>query len=889
MLKIFKSSFNIIFDKDKDIDIRTYNLVMWSGIASSFLGTIICILANTSIWGAVHTLFVFFGAILCMWIGNRFGKYELGRFLLGIGIIFLIPAIWMTGGGLHSGVNLWLVYGMVYLTILFQGRKLTPYIVLYIAVIVSVFAISYYHPNYILKFYRMRDVYTSVMLSAFAVGVILMLTIRYQFFIYSQVREIAKQRHEQLEEINEMQKSFFASISHEIRTPINTIIGLNEMNLRMDSSEEVQENCINIQGASKMLLSLINDILDLSKIQSGKMDIVCEQYEVTNLLSELVNMSWVRAHDKGLEFHLDVAESIPSMLYGDSVRLKQILINMLTNAIKYTEKGSVTLRMRGERKENNLILLQVSVQDTGIGIKKEDLGSLFDAFKRVDQERNSNIEGTGLGLAISGELAELMGGKIKVDSIYHQGTTFTLSIEQKIIDDKPIGPVSNRMKTKGKKSEYIPRFQAKDARVLVVDDNEMNLLVAKKLLRETKVQVDVAKSGLQCLEMTSKKHYHAIFMDHLMPDMDGIETLKMLRKQTVGPCINTPVVAMTANAGSDMESFYLREGFQGYLVKPINTMLFEAMLEKCLPRELVIMNQTFEDDNFEETEVRISKNYKKKLTISADSVCDLPKDILEKYQIPILPYYVTSDEGRFQEGTEIWPENIQEFLEKNRKMKSSAPEIEEYENFFGHELGEAEQIIHICMTSKTSEGYGRAKEAAESFDHVYVVDSEHLSTGMGLMVLEAAKMAAANEDVSTILATLENVKKRIVTSFMLKETNQLYFNGRISSVVNRISRLFSLYPVIYLRNGYMKVGAVKYGRLRDAYKSYIRTILKNKDIDKEYVFMTGAMIRCDERENFKNEVQKYHDFEHVVDAETSSAITSNCGIGTIGIIYILKE
>ncbi len=291
----------------------------------------------------------------------------------------------------------------------------------------------------------------------------------------------------------------------------------------------------------------------------------------------------MRAYDKKLEFKLDVSPDIPSMLYGDDIRIKQILTNMLTNAIKYTHKGSVTLQAKCRQVDKEHVNLIISVSDTGIGIRKEDIKYLFMSFKRVDEKKNGAIEGTGLGLAISHQLAGLMGGEIKVDSVYQRGTTFTLVLEQEIVSKSPIGPIKDIMKGSfHNRKKYKQSFEAPEARVLVVDDNEMNLMVAVKLLRATKVQVETASDGQECLEMTRKKYYHAIFMDHMMPKLDGIETLKKLRHQENGLCKETPVVAMTANAFEEDKQEALKSGMNGHIPKPIDIDNLFTTLDKIL-------------------------------------------------------------------------------------------------------------------------------------------------------------------------------------------------------------------------------------------------------------------------------------------------------------------
>lgn len=894
MKNLIKIILKTLLDREADFERRMFNLVMVSGTVTSFFGVWICVLAHVSIWGVLSTFLIFVSTLVFLIMGNLYPKkIYLCKRMICIGIVIIMPVIWLTSGALNSGVNVWLAYGLVFIALLYSGKFFGLFSALYMILVTLAFVLSFVYPEYIFTFDSKQDAYISIFGSLLTVSMGLIITLKYYKRIYLEVNMINIEQQRKLEEINASQKSFFANISHEIRTPINTIIGLNEMNLRENLSADVQENCENIQGASRMLLSLINDILDISKIQSGKMEIVPEQYEIATLLSDIVNMIWVRAHNKGLEFKLDVSETIPRIMYGDSIRIKQILINLLTNAVKYTEKGSVTLEIKGEIINHKNIRLSMSVRDTGIGIKREDIGSLFDSFKRVDQHKTSNIEGTGLGLAISGQLAELMGGQIKVDSIYQQGSSFTLIIDQKIIDAAPVGAMGKNIKKRNqRKQEYVQSFEAPDAKILIVDDNRMNQIVATKLLSATKIQMDVADSGKQCLEMTFQNHYDAILMDHVMPGMDGIETLLRIRNQEFGRSKDVPIIALTANAGTGMEDFYKSKGFQGYLVKPISGILLEEMLVKFLPKELVHKNVIFEEDDDDDLDIQFSRSYRKKLIITVDSVCDLPPDYMKMYGILCMPYYVETENGRFKEGEEIWTENLFEYMKKNGGViKSSPPLIEEYEKFFGRALGEADQIIHISMTSKASEGYERALKASESFNNVYVVDSGHLSTGAGIMALVMAKRVMNGYVAEEILSEVEDLKKRISTTFILKSTNYLCNSGRMSKTVSRLCNAFSIYPSIKLKNGYLKISKLFFGNTQNAYKRYIAGQLANcENMHKEFVFLICSGCTIEERKMFREEIEKYCHFENIVEHTTGSAISTNCGPGTMGIMFIrIKE
>lgn len=387
---------------------------------------------------------------------------------------------------------------------------------------------------------------------------------------------------------NEAKSLFLSNMSHEIRTPINAVLGMNEMILRECRDEQLLTYAANIRSSGKTLLFLINDILDLSKIESGKMEIIEVEYEPAVLIMDLWNMIFLRAREKDLSIHFSLDETLPRVLYGDDVRIKQVVTNLLTNAVKYTPGGGIELYMAYERKGPEQICLIISVKDTGMGIKQEDMGKLFESFQRLEEEQNRHIEGTGLGMNITMSLLKLMDGEMKVESEYGKGSVFTVTIPQKIICDEPTGDFESiRSRQEQGRSEYRQAFEAPEARVLVVDDNTMNLTVFTSLLKRTRIQIDTAASGRACLELVKKQKYHIIFMDHMMPEMDGIETFHEIRKLEDFPNQDTPVIVLTANAVSGAREGYMKEGFADFLTKPIDGDVLEQTVAEYLPQELI--------------------------------------------------------------------------------------------------------------------------------------------------------------------------------------------------------------------------------------------------------------------------------------------------------------
>ncbi len=414
----------------------------------------------------------------------------------------------------------------------------------------------------------------------FAIGV------RYLFSAEEKLRESEELRKAKLaaENANRAKSDFLANMSHEIRTPINSVIGMNEMVLRETKESNIREYAKNIEYASKSLLSLINDILDFSKIESGKMEIVKGEYELSSFLMNIVSMAQVRAEVKKLKFCTEIDENLPVMLYGDEVRVRQVIENMLSNAVKYTGAGCVTLAVSSLVEDG--FSLKISVRDTGIGIQREDLEKLFKDFERLDLHRNRSVQGTGLGLAITKRLTEQMGGKISVESVYGEGSCFTVVIPQQVRDAHAIGDFRETYhKYLAEETREKESFTAPGAKVLVVDDNTMNLLVAEKLLARTKVQVTTCQSGRECLDWMRREYFDVILLDHMMPEMDGMETLAKSKELEGNRCVNTPVIALTANAVQGAREEYIRAGFHDYLSKPIEPKRLEEMLQKYISQK----------------------------------------------------------------------------------------------------------------------------------------------------------------------------------------------------------------------------------------------------------------------------------------------------------------
>ena len=442
-------------------------------------------------------------------------------------------------------------------------------------------------------------------LPLYTIGYMLGTCLLHIFVVGNEIDEYRRLRRESEVAIaaNKAKSAFLSNMSHEIRTPINAVLGMNEMILRESSDETILEYSENIRSAGKTLLGLINDILDFSKIESGKLDIVPVDYDLSSVLGDLVNMVQTRADEKGLVLVTDFDSNIPKLLNGDEIRIKQIITNILTNAVKYTEKGSITFKVGCEEPADDpdAVILKVKVSDTGIGIRQEDMDKLFSEFERIEEGRNRYEEGTGLGMSITRSLLAMMGSSLKVESEYGKGSVFFFDLRQKVVNREPLGDYETSYKEHLQKHrKYREKFTAPDAHILVVDDNPMNLVVFKGLVKQSMMMVDTAEDGDTGLSLAKDTKFDLIFMDHMMPGKNGIETLKELKAQTDSPNASTPVVCLTANAVSGARETYISSGFDDYLTKPIDAVKLEEMLLTFLPEEKVKKTVVSEEESTRE-------------------------------------------------------------------------------------------------------------------------------------------------------------------------------------------------------------------------------------------------------------------------------------------------
>ncbi|MCR5651336.1 MAG: DegV family EDD domain-containing protein [Lachnospiraceae bacterium] len=889
LFDFFKKASDAVKDYNRDFNHRIFlilSLVVEGVVIVAITGDLImgdnpreiAVIASTLILIPIVVL-------VCLY----FEKLNLGIKIIMLCVVFLtIPSLFFFGGGLEGGGVLWIIIAYMYVGLFLHGRWRKGMYLIVTAVALICYVVSYYHPEWVYPHTR-KMFFVDSFISLVLVGTLCYIMTWAQGHLFTDENRRAKKEAERAEELTRSQNRFFSNMSHEIRTPINSILGLNELILRNEKTpDEVVKDASGIQGAGKMLLALINDILDFSKIEAGSMDIVPVDYRIGDMLSEIVNMIWLRAHDKGLGFEVSVDPDVPMVLYGDEVRIKQVMINLLNNAVKYTKEGHVELRVESKDIDENTIELLISISDTGMGIKKEDLPYLFDAFKRVDEGKNRHIEGTGLGLNIVKQLVELMNGTVTVNSVYGEGSTFTVMLKQTVSDHNPVGELDIHNQQMMKRSNYESSFLAPEVRILIVDDNEMNLKVEKRLLEDTDMAIDTAKSGREALEMSTTYHYDAIFMDHLMPEMDGIECLELLRNQAGGLNRSTPVIVLTANAGSTNRDLYAKSGFDGYLVKPVSSEAMEEMLVRHIPGEKIILRSALIGND---EEIHISEKYAERVPVivTASSMCDLPDNVIKKLNIPILPVIIKTEDGVFKDGVHMDAIELIKHVAEGKEAYSVLSGEAEYTEFFAGVLKKAHHVIHIATTDSMRGDNHAAREAAKSFDNVTVINSETTSSAAGILVLIACKLVHQGMAAEDIVLELESVKKKLNCSFVINTTDFLAKKGLISKRMNRIADAVNIHPIFKTRNDKGRIEKLAFGRTKRAYRQYIHgAFTPGFPPDKDVVFITYVDIPADMLAWIVEEVKKCAAFEHVVLQQASAAISLNCGSGTFGIMYFHK-
>ncbi|MDO4537976.1 MAG: DegV family protein [Coriobacteriales bacterium] len=872
---------------------REWLFVFTSCVVMGFvlLYTLIGMVLGISIWSTVALLVGDVLILIATVLAVRHQKLQLGGAFCVVLIGFvLFPMSFFFSGGPFGGSLLWFVAMLLYIDLVLEDKTKWIFFVLSFLLTLACCYVSIFHPETLSTSASQQTLVTNS-IAMIMMGSLINTIVLHGVRAFQRENRLAQDQAKEIAELNAAQNRFFSSMSHEIRTPVNTIIGLNEMIMRESDNPEILEDAENVEAASKILLQTINDILDMSKIELGQMQLSPAAYKTGEMLSDVVGMLWLRAKEKDLEFRVDVLPDLPEELFGDEIRLKQILINVLNNAIKYTNKGSVTLQVQWERLDDEQANVIYTVSDTGIGIKNENIPYLFTAFRREDRDENRYVEGTGLGLSIVKSLVDLMGGSITVNSIYTKGSTFIIEIPQTIVSVAPVGEIqAGRRRAGGKRVDYHQSFEAPKAKVLAVDDTYANLMVIRKLLRDTKVQLTTAGSAREALETTQNTAFDVIFMDHLMPEMDGIECLHRIRKQSGGLSKEARVIALTANAGPELKTMYAREGFDGYLPKPVNGKQLEFELQHALPSELVRV--IGEDTTAVEQSIAFISEHQKKLPIivSTESVADLPDSLVKQLNIAVIPHSVSTPEGEFRDGIEMSTRGLLSYMKEGNAVRVREPAAEEYEAFFADLLLRAHNIIHVSITEKVvHSGTKGAMKASRSFENIFVVDSGHLSSGQGLMVMEACRLAEEGKSVPEILAALEELKTRVNTSFIVDNLDYLTRDNHISPTVSLVTNALLAHPVIGMKRGNMVVKSVYFGSREASWRSYVKSSLVTPStIDKRTLFITHAGLSHAELEHIRELVARRVLFEHVYIKEAAPAIAANCGPGSFGLLFLRK-
>ena len=872
---------------------RLFRLIILVGFALSLIGFLECVFVMNINLMMVPFASLLGGMIIGMILTFKYNKLDVAAVIVGLVIIVVVfPVEFVLCGGINGGASVWFALEIFYLFMMFKGKRLAALLGLSVVVDVFTYLLVYSHPEIVVPMDSREAVFLDSLFAVLAVGFAGGLIIKFQMYLYEEERAVVLRQKEELEQASDSQNAFFAKISHEIRTPINAIVGLNEMILRENLSGNTYEYARNVKSASKMLQSLVNDILDLSRIEGEQMEIYPIEYETKDMFRELVDMIRVSAQEKKLELFVEVDENLPSVLVGDVRRLKQVMLNILANAVKYTNEGSVTLSVSFQKVEDKRIRLKMMVADTGIGIRKEDLPGLYDAFRRVDERNNLHTEGTGLGLSIVKQLLDLMDGEISVDSIYTKGTTFTVEINQEVMDETPVGSVPYlNAANSSEHQEYMPLFEAPGARILVVEDNEMNVFVMRKLLEKTKVTIDVARDGEECLEKTRQKSYHVILMDYMMPKLNGAETIRRLRVQENGLCRDSAVILLSANTQEEAKILMKGVRFDSFLEKPVDTAKLEEEILRFLPADVIEYKKGSEGYTVNDSSIQnVARKKRKRIYITTDCSCDLPETILKQHDIKMMYLYIKTEHGRFADTREIDSDNLLQYLsEGGSGATADSVSVEEFENFFADALTEADQVIYISLAKNSGRTYQVAKEAAESFDHVQVLDAGHISGGQGMVVIYAARLAEEGYSCSEICEKVEAMKGHVVSKFILPSADIFCERGYAGAAIAKMCKMMNLHPVVASVKSRIAVVGFWGGSLEFAWKMFLHMHLhRKKRIHPGLVIVTHVSCSVKEQEYILNEVKKFMPFEEVILQKASFTNACNAGVRTIGIAYYVQ-
>ena len=584
----------VFFSEAMDLRVRIFNLLAISGILIGLGMGLLNSLTTVSRVGMLMGLAIAFLAGVLLLFSAFTGKYQfcylvtiIVVFMLGFGVFFFYS------GGYVSGMPSYFIFAMVYTAYMLDGSRMVVMIGLESLFYSGICCYAYWYGEKVTYFVSQGALLVDIVVCFLTVGLALSVTMQMQFKLYQNQERRYDEARAKAEEANSAKSIFLAKMSHEMRTPMNTIIGMNEMILRESTTEQMTAYSRDIQKAGDTMLELINNVLDITKIESGRLQRENKPYPLADLLEDLIMVGREGAERRKIDFSAEIDPQLPSVLVGDMTSIRQIITNFLSNALKYTEQGKIMLKVEAKPAEDaDSLRLHLAVADTGIGIRQENFELIFEAFGRVEQPMQKMVEGTGLGLAIAKNLTEQMHGELTVESTWGKGSVFAVEIVQSVADGTPIGQwVKDK---KQREPAYEESFLAPQGRVLLVDDNEENLWVVQSLLLRTLLKIDTARSGQEALQKLGEASYHVVLLDYMMPQMDGLETFRQMRR--LYPDQDLPVIALTANAVSGTEERLKEAGFSGYLTKPLQWQSLEALLMAHLTPEMVTKTGFFVEE-----------------------------------------------------------------------------------------------------------------------------------------------------------------------------------------------------------------------------------------------------------------------------------------------------
>ena len=702
-----------------------------------------------------------------------FYAYKSGRYqfcyVVTIIMIFLMmfPYLFFKSGGYKGGMVSFYIFGILFTVFMLEGKVMFFTSFMEMVVYIATIMIAYQNPQMVVWFSSEKEVVMDLLIGFCASSISVAAVMYLHFRMYNKQQEILEEARIEAQSANKAKSAFLANMSHEIRTPINVMLGMNEMILRESESEEIRQYAKSIERSGSYLISLINNILDISRIESGKMEIEEGKYELRQLLDEVMLIAEKQAEQKSLKMNLIFDKTLPAYLIGDVIHIKQILLNLINNAVKYTKEGQIDIKVSKNEEETKLIF---EVKDTGIGIKEENLPVLFDAFMRVDSKKNKKIKGTGLGLAIAKQLVEQMGGMIWVESVYGKGSSFFVQLPMKKVSDGKISNVEWKETDERKRRSFV----APQAKILIVDDNPENLMVTRSLLKRTAVFVDTAASGEECVHKVRQNVYDLILLDYMMPQMDGIDTIRELKKDVQ---FHIPVIALTADVTKGIEQTFLREGFCAYLSKPVMWSKLEDLLMKYLRDDLVFIREDLkEEQKIKDEEFKQLKGQLKENDIKIEEGLRLLDGDFMQYR-KLMEFFTEYQEEYMRQMQQLMTQKevkVDEITRMMHTLKSNAKAI---------------GAIHLYEIAKEMEDRGKQK------------DMEYIMSAYDLLKLEWGRVFKASrefvEQTKKVLfdqkkeeekdkQSKEEIKEKLkifITRYQAKEAKeqiQYYRKGKIS-------------------------------------------------------------------------------------------------------------